>query len=80
MRGLPRLFLIRVESKIMRKCLRGLLPPAFPGIRLSSVHTTARDGCQRINGVAGKEVLMHERAHGRDAARGILHGDRRCFS
>jgi hypothetical protein len=56
------------------------LPPAFPGIRLSSVHTTARDGCQRINGVAGKEVLMHERAHGRDAARGILHGDRRCFS
>jgi len=41
---------------------------------------TARDGCERIDGVAGKEVLMHERTHGRDAARGILHGDRRWFS
>jgi hypothetical protein len=30
--------------------------------------------------VAGKEVLMHERAHGRDMAWGILHGDRRWFS
>jgi hypothetical protein len=28
----------------------------------------------------GKEVLMHERAHGRDVAWGILHGDRRWFS
>ena len=45
--------------------------PGSPRYQAELSSHDERDGCQRSNGVAGKEVLMHERAHGRDVARGF---------